>query len=72
MAITSDKLKDLMLVDEVIPEPNGGVHRDFNRVCAMLKVAVEAQLASLKQLAPDDLVEKRYNKLLRVGIFKDG
>jgi acetyl-CoA carboxylase carboxyl transferase subunit alpha len=40
MAITSDKLKELELIDEIIPEPLGGAHRDMDAMAATLKQAL--------------------------------
>ena len=71
LGITSDRLLQLGLVDEVIPEPLGGAHKDPEKVAAQVGDCVAAQLDELDKLATDDLLEERYQRLLSYGEFKD-
>ncbi len=67
MRITAQDLKKLGLIDEIVAEPVGGAHRDPETALAALGDAVEAQLASLKDLAPEALKAKRREKFLAMG-----
>lgn len=71
LGITSDRLSELGLVDEVIPEPLGGAHKDPEAVAASIGDTLERQLDELTGLTTDDLLEKRYQRLLSYGRYKD-
>jgi acetyl-CoA carboxylase carboxyl transferase subunit alpha len=71
MAITSDKLKEQGLIDEIIPEPLGGAHRDPAAVAESIKKALYAHLEALKERDPDELVAERYRRLMSYGRFKE-
>jgi acetyl-CoA carboxylase carboxyl transferase subunit alpha len=71
LGITSDRLKALGLIDEVIPEPLGGAHKDPQAVAASIGDVLERQLESLTKLTSDELLEKRYERLLSYGQYKD-
>ncbi len=71
LGITSDRLLQLGLVDEVIPEPLGGAHKDPEKVAAQVGDCLAAQLDELDKLTTDDLLEDRYHRLLSYGEFKD-
>jgi acetyl-CoA carboxylase carboxyl transferase subunit alpha len=71
MAITSDKLKELELVDEVISEPLGGAHRDPDAMAAALKQALIAALDGLMAQDIDELLALRYARLMGYGKFKE-
>jgi len=71
MVITSDKLKELGLVDLVIPEPLGGAHRDPDAVAAALRQALLEQLDILQPMELDVLVAERYARLMGFGKFKE-
>jgi acetyl-CoA carboxylase carboxyl transferase subunit alpha len=62
LGITSDRLKKLGLVDEVIPEPLGGAHKE---------PGLERQLDQLEKMTTEDLVEARYQRLLSHGQFQE-
>ena len=68
MGITSDRLFELGLVDEVIPEPLGGVHRSPKELAATLKTQLVSSLAILSELSVDDLLERRYQRLMSYGL----
>ncbi|GIX22482.1 MAG: acetyl-coenzyme A carboxylase carboxyl transferase subunit alpha [Gammaproteobacteria bacterium] len=70
MGITAQRLAQLGLVDEVLPEPLGGAHRDPDATAATLKKALLARLEQLNAVQPDRLVEQRMARILRYGVFK--
>lgn len=71
MGITSRQLKELDLIDEVIPEPLGGAHRNVEAACEKLKSALLSSLASLQESDLNHLLERRYTKLMEFGLFKE-
>lgn len=71
LGITSDRLLQLGLVDEVIPEPLGGAHKDPEKVAAQVGDCLAAQLEELDKLTTESLLEDRYQRLLSYGEFKD-
>jgi acetyl-CoA carboxylase carboxyl transferase subunit alpha len=71
MAITSDKLKEHALVDEIIPEPLGGAHRNLNQMAANLKGVLIRQLADLADQDLDELLARRYKRLMGYARFKE-
>ncbi len=71
LGITSDRLLQLGLVDEVIPEPLGGAHKDPEKVATQVGECLAAQLEELDQLSTESLLEERYERLLSYGEYKD-
>lgn len=71
LGITSDRLLQLGLVDEVIPEPLGGAHKDPEKVAARVGDCLASQLEELDKLTTEALMEERYQRLLSYGEFKD-
>jgi acetyl-CoA carboxylase carboxyl transferase subunit alpha len=71
MGITSERLKQLKLIDEVIPEPLGGAHRDMRQVAENVRAALLNGLQTLEGLSLDALLERRYRRLMACGQFKD-
>ena len=59
MGITALRIKELELIDSVIDEPQGGAHRDMDIMAASLKQALKTDLADLKSLDKEQLIEKR-------------
>lgn len=70
MGLTSDRLKKLELIDEVIPEPLGGAHRDPAETAKRLKKRLLANLERFIHLSPAELVQRRYERLAQFGEFK--
>ncbi|MDE0480214.1 MAG: acetyl-CoA carboxylase carboxyltransferase subunit alpha [Gammaproteobacteria bacterium] len=68
MGVTADRLKQLGIVDHIIAEPLGGAHRDVAEVAAGIKAALLDQIERLTAMDPDDLVERRYRRLMSYGI----
>ncbi|MEW7981394.1 MAG: acetyl-CoA carboxylase carboxyl transferase subunit alpha [gamma proteobacterium symbiont of Phacoides pectinatus] len=69
MGITSDRLKDLELIDLIVPEPLGGAHRDLDAMARNLKHALLESLEHLTSLPADKLLEARYQRLMSYGQF---
>jgi acetyl-CoA carboxylase carboxyl transferase subunit alpha len=67
MGVTPETLQQLGIVDEIIPEPLGGAHRDLIRMIEILKPRLVAQLDRLSALPLDDLLDKRYQRLMSYG-----
>jgi len=72
LGITSMRLSELGLVDEVISEPLGGAHRDVDATAGNIKAAIRAALETLEQIPPEDLIEARYKRLMTYGQFGGG
>lgn len=70
MAITSDRLKELELIDEIISEPTGGAHRDPQSTADNVKQSILAALQQLDSLSIDQLLEQRYQRLMSYGAFQ--
>lgn len=68
MGVTADRLKQLGIVDHIIAEPLGGAHRDVAAVSAGIKAALVDQIEQLTAMDLDDLVERRYRRLMSYGI----
>ncbi|MFA6037499.1 MAG: acetyl-CoA carboxylase carboxyltransferase subunit alpha [Legionellales bacterium] len=66
MQMTAERLNELKLNDEVIPEPLGGAHRNPAEMAAKIKSSLTKHLQSLESLSMDDLLKKRYQRLLSV------
>jgi acetyl-CoA carboxylase carboxyl transferase subunit alpha len=68
MGVTSKRLEELGIVDHTIPEPLGGAHRDVAATAASIKAALIEQLDRLTAMDLDELVERRYKRLMSYGI----
>jgi acetyl-CoA carboxylase carboxyl transferase subunit alpha len=67
MGITAPRLKDLGIVDKVISEPLGGAHRDPAGMAEILRKELGKQLAMLRKLDTEQLLERRYQRLMSYG-----
>jgi acetyl-CoA carboxylase carboxyl transferase subunit alpha len=67
MGVTSDNLEKLGIVDQTIPEPMGGAHRDIETMASTLKAHLSEQLDDLQTIPLDDLLERRYQRLMSYG-----
>lgn len=68
MAITSKHLKEFKLIDDIVPEPLGGGHRDPDAVARNLKKALLGALDTVREVAIDHLLEQRYERLMTYGV----
>lgn len=67
MGVTSSILQELGIVDATIKEPLGGAHRDVDLMAERLKAHIIEQLDSVQQLPLEDLLSKRYQRLMSYG-----
>ncbi len=67
MNITAHRIKDLGLIDNVVTEPLGGAHRNYDEVAESLKQRLEADLSDLQNLPSESLLEQRYARLMKYG-----
>jgi acetyl-CoA carboxylase carboxyl transferase subunit alpha len=71
MGITADSLKKLGLIDEIVPEPLGGAHRDYPAMAKTLKARLCAALDALAGVPAEQLVEARYARLIQYGQYEE-
>ena len=71
MGMTADRLKKLNLIDEIVPEPLGGAHRDPKGMAETLKNALIAAVTELKAVPADELVQRRRRRLAGIGVYKE-
>lgn len=72
MGLTAKRLHALGLVDDIIPEPLGGAHRDLEETAKSLKKHLLANLSPLLKCSGEDLIAKRHKKLMGYGKFVKG
>ena len=70
LGITADRLKALGLVDNIISEPLGGAHRNYEEVMERIGQAIAQQLKTLQAKKVPQLLESRYQRLMSYGKFK--
>jgi acetyl-CoA carboxylase carboxyl transferase subunit alpha len=71
LKITAEDALRLGIIEEIIPEPLGGAHRDFGEMCQSLSEAIERQLQTLSEMPGADLVEHRYKRFRCLGAVED-
>jgi acetyl-CoA carboxylase carboxyl transferase subunit alpha len=71
LRFTSRDLLRFGVIDEVIPEPLGGAHRDHRGMAVSLKGSLTKALRRLVNLPADKLLDRRYEKFRRIGVFED-
>ncbi|NCD33546.1 MAG: acetyl-CoA carboxylase carboxyltransferase subunit alpha [Spartobacteria bacterium] len=71
LKLTANELKELGLVDDIIPEPMGGAHHDPDWQSDQIKSMILHYLAELKDVPVDELLENRYQKLRAYGRFQE-
>lgn len=71
LKLSSKDLLEMGLVDEVIPEPEGGAHRNWEATTDALKKALLQQLGGLKKLSAKQLLDKRYDRYRAYGQFTE-
>lgn len=69
LKLTAQSAFELELIDEILPEPRGGAHRDMAEVSATVKSALVKELQKYKGVRPEDLQEHRYEKFRKMGKF---
>jgi len=72
LKLTAQDLLKLKVVDEIVSEPEGGAHRDYDSVAENLGSALRRNLQHISEFPIDELLQKRYEKFRRLGIFTEG
>ncbi|MBL8299848.1 MAG: acetyl-CoA carboxylase carboxyltransferase subunit alpha [Rhodanobacteraceae bacterium] len=70
MGLTAPRLLELGLIDQIVPEPLGGAHRDPQAMAQRLKQVLLSQLDGLERLEPQLLLDQRYLRLRKYGAYK--
>ena len=71
LKLTAKDLLEMRIIDGIVKEPLGGAHRNPQEVADSIKKVIKKDLAALKGLAKDKLVDARYNRIRAVGVFKE-
>lgn len=71
LKVSADHLERLGVVDEVIPEPSGGAHNDLAQAASALKYVLQKHLNDLRGLAPDKLLDTRYERYRHLGVYEE-
>jgi acetyl-CoA carboxylase carboxyl transferase subunit alpha len=71
LRFTSKDLLGFGVIDEIVPEPLGGAHRDHRRMATTLKMSLTRALRQLDTIPRDQLVQRRYEKFRRMGQFEE-
>lgn len=71
MGITADRIHELELIDNVLEEPLGGAHRDWDAMAETLKKHLDDARVQLDQMPMDELLERRYRKLMSFGRYRE-
>ena len=69
LKLTAPHLKELGLVDGVVPEPQGGAHHDHQAAAELLKASIVESLDALAKQSPEKLLSARYDKFRAMGVF---
>ncbi len=67
MKVTAQDLLDMGIADEIIPEPVGGAHRNYDEAAKILQGKIEAHLKELTAIPTEDLLEQRYQRYRKIG-----
>tara|TARA_Y100000739_G_scaffold43684_1_gene33387 strand:- start:212 stop:1306 length:1095 start_codon:yes stop_codon:yes gene_type:complete len=67
MKLSAKDLLNLEIIDEIIPEPLGGAHRDKNLMLKNLKISISKNLDDFKIMTPEEIYNDRKNKFLKIG-----
>jgi acetyl-CoA carboxylase carboxyl transferase subunit alpha len=70
MKITAYDLKELQVIDQIIPEPKGGAHRDVDEQAAHIDHVLNQSLEQLTGYAEEELLENRWKKYKQIGNYK--
>ena len=70
MKLSAKDLLELEVIDEIIPEPTGGAHRDKNLILKNIRDTLNQNLESFKLMSPEEVFDNRKNKFLRIGRSK--
>ncbi len=71
MKITAPNLKEGEIIEEIVPEVLGGAHKDVKTQAHYLKDVLLKSLKELQSLSEDELIEQRYNKFRKIGVYSE-
>jgi acetyl-CoA carboxylase carboxyl transferase subunit alpha len=71
LKITATDLKELGIIDEIVPEPEAGAHTDYEAAARLLDIVLDRQLVALTNERAKDLLEARYKKFRNMGQYFD-
>lgn len=71
MKITAPDLKEMNIIDEIIPEVLGGAHRDANKQSLEIRCTLRRSLKALCEMTSDELIDNRYTKFRSIGVFSE-
>lgn len=71
MKITAPDLKEMNIIDEIIPEVKGGAHKDIQAQGIAIEKVLETSLKQLMPLSESELIQQRYNKFKAIGQFSE-
>jgi len=69
LKLTAQDVIKFGVIDEIIPEPVGGAHRNYAETADIVKIYIQKHLRELSALSPDELVEDRIGKYRKIGVF---
>jgi acetyl-CoA carboxylase carboxyl transferase subunit alpha len=71
MRVTAPDLLRLGVIDAIVPEPPGGAHRNWTETASNLRVALSDHLWQLRSMSGPELIEARYDRFRRIGVFEE-
>jgi acetyl-CoA carboxylase carboxyl transferase subunit alpha len=71
LKLTAKDIKELEVIDEIVPEPAGGAHRDHEAMAKSLHEALSRNLAELRKIPAEELIEERYQKFRKMSRFAE-
>ena len=71
LKVTAPDLLELGVIDEIIPEPPGGAHSDYDAIAQVVKSAILKWLDKLTKIPPEELVKRRIAKYRKMGVYEE-
>jgi acetyl-CoA carboxylase carboxyl transferase subunit alpha len=71
MKVTAKDALENGIIDEIVPEPLGGAHRDYQASAQAIGEAVKRHLDELREMSPEELVEDRWRRFRKIGVFQE-
>lgn len=71
MKLTAQDSLENGIIDEIIPEPLGGAHREPDTAAKSIGASIQEHLDKLSEMGPDELATDRWSKFRKIGVFKD-
>jgi len=71
LKVTAPDLLELGVIDEIIPEPPGGAHSDYDAIAQVVKLAILKWLDKLTKIPPEELVKRRIAKYRKMGVYEE-